>query len=258
MTKKLVSKLFIFILLFELSTCDALALTATEEFLQGLYLDKPKFPKSVVHCQASGNLSKIFNKLAFSSDGSAFFYDKDATKRRMAVIESGTATSIDKKTNYNASIFIRADDVTSQNLRDLIVSRKLVTTNQAKVVFNLDVTQNKIKKTYLYEPNGKGITTEEKLDEPGDCTLSTKFTHVGNITSKGTKYVVVSGTIRIYFPRPPILLNGDPSEQITGDGSATCTFKDLPLDDDYLPGVETAFDGTLVDSIKTEAGLPTN
>ncbi len=256
MTKKPVLKLFIVILFCSLSINTALALTATEEFLQELYLDKPKFPKSVVRCQTNGNLSKIFNRLEFTSDGSAFFYDKDATKRRMAIIESGSATSLDKKTVYDASILIRADDVTSKNLQDLIQSRKLVVTNQAKVVFALDVTQNKIKKTYLYEPNGEGITAKEKLEEPGDCTLYTRFTHVGNITSKGTKYIVVSGTIRIYFPKPPTILNGTPQEQITGDGDVTCIYKNLPLDDDYLPGIEGAFDGTLVNDIKDEAGLP--
>ncbi len=255
MIKKLVLKLFLVILFCSLSINNAFALTATQNFLKDLYDDKPKFPKSVVRCQANGSLGKIFKELEFTSDGSAFFYDKDATKRRMAIIQSGTAREPKSKTLYNAGIFIRADGVTKDNLTDLLIKKKLVVTNQAKVVFDLDVTQNQTKKTYLYEPNGTGVTTEEKLDEPGDCTLYTQFRHVGNITSSGTKYIVVTGIIKIYFPRPPVLLNGSSGEQLTGDGSVTCTYKDLPLDDDYLPGVEQAFDGTLVDSIKTEAGL---
>ena len=255
MTKKLVLKLFIFLLLCNLSIHDALALTATEQFIQDLLSTKPKYPTSTVRCNARGSIQKIItDPVEFSSDGSAFFYDKDATKKRMAILQSGAGLSADGKKKYQASIFIRADGVTETNIRDLIIKRKIVATNNAKVVFVVYVTEGTKTKTYLYESNGK-------IDDPGDTTLYTNFTHVGNISSGGTKYIVASGSIRINFPKPPDLLaNIDPLEVPIGPGVLVCTYHKLPLDDNYLPGIDKAFapdeDGNkLSDAIKTEAGL---
>ena len=251
MTKKIILKIFVFILLCNLSIHSALALTPTEKFIQDLLSTQPKYPKSTVECTARGSIQKIIsNPIEISSEGNAFFYDKDTTNKRMAILQSGTGLSADKKKKYNAGIFIRADGVTETNLRDLIIKRNIVATKNAKVIFAVYVTEGTKTKTYLYESNGK-------IGDPGDTTLYTHFTHVGNITSSGTKYIVASGSIRINFPRPPTLLgNTDPLKEPIGPGVLICTYHKLPLDDNYLPGVDAAFNGTLVNDIKTEAGVP--
>ncbi len=248
MTKKLILKIFIFMLLCNFSVYGALAQTigptVTETFLNGLLFDRPLFPASTVHCKASGSLSKILDRpIGFHSQGNAFFVNKVVdnipANNKMAIFQSGTASSSNK--TYVASLFIKATGVTQTNLRDLIIKKKVVITNNAQVIFAVYVTENNITKTYLYD----GAIE--------DSTLATRFTHVGNITSSGIKYIVASGDIKINFPRPPVLLGGN--ENITGPGEIICDYHKLPLDDDYLPGVETAFDGTLVNDIKTEAGL---
>ena len=264
MIKKFISKLLIVILLCSSSIHTASALSpeveVIKQFLEGLldqnssnsYYDNSfLYPESTVYCVPRGSLSNIFNEeIAFTSEGNTFFYDKDTTNKRMAIIQNGSAMSSDKNKQYDASIFIRADGVTKENLVDLIIKRKIVVTRQAKVVFAINVTENNktTNKFYLYASNGA-------IREPGDCILNTRFTHIGNIRSRDRrKYIVADGDIRIIFPRPPTLLTGD-SSNITGEGELVCKFRKLPLDDNYLPGVEEAFDGTLVNDIKTEAGL---
>lgn len=246
MTKKLILKLFIFLLLCNFSINNALAQTTghttTEQFLNSLLVDRPLFPSSTVSCEASGSLEKLLDRMVrFNSQGNAFFVSTQ--ERKMAVFQTASGSSQNRTTVVN--IFIKASGVTKENLQDLIMKRKLVITNNAQVIFVVYITENNRTATYLYDG-----TIE-------DATLFTRFSHVGNITSDGKKYIVANGEIKINFPRPPVYLdNGNPVEIWSGEGSVTCRFQKLPLDDDFLPGVEAAFDGTLVNDIKTEAGLP--
>lgn len=244
MTKKMILKLLVFLLFWSLGVHSALAQTTspitTEQFLNSLLTDRPLFPPSIVGCEARGSLRKILDRpLRFKSKGNAFFVN--IPERKMAIFQTATA-SIPNKT-YAANLFIKASGVTRENLQDLIMKRKLVVTNNAQVIFAAYITENNITKTYLYDG-----TIE-------DATLYTKFSRVGNIVVDDKKYIVATGDIKIDFPRPPILLNGDSSENITGEGELVCQYQRLALDDEYLPAVEEAFDGTLVNDIKTEAGL---
>ncbi len=235
MIKNLFTSLFILMLFFGFSIQHAKAGPTTEQFLDNLNLNA-NLPISDVDCKASGSLGKLIDKqIRFMSRGNAFFVS--TADKKMAIFESGSGSSPTK--TYNANVFIKATNVSDANLRNLLVSKKIVITNNAQVIFALYVTENNVQKTYLYD----GAIE--------DSIVSVLFKNVGNSNNK--KYIVVDGIVSIYFPRPPQALNGGIA--LSGPGAILCSYKQLPLDDDYLPGIEEAFDGSLVGDIKNAAGI---
>lgn len=260
MTKKLILKLFIFILLCNLSIHGALAYVesnpdlsstaSTEGFLSTIPID---LPEAEITCKASGSLSGVFLKsITFKSGGNAFFVDK--TTKEIALFEKAAFDSSINNTKENdkkdtAEIFIKVPNVTRENLVDLLLKKHLVVSQNAKIIFVVKMFTENGLETFMF--NGKDVKGNDITS-----TLYTKIKKLSTITVNEDKFFTADVQLKIYFPEPPkkIDSNGNLVDVFNNvPGNLICKCKGCPIHDFDLSDLKDAFDQGLVNAITDEA-----
>lgn len=251
MIRKLISQLFIVALLCNINVFVALAQTTspttTEDFLNTIPID---LPEAEITCKASGSLSGVFlQSIRFKSGGNAFFVDK--VSKEIALFEKAVFNSSvkgDDKKN-TAEMFIKVPNVTRENLVELLLKKRLVVSQNAKIIFVVKMFTDKGLETFIFDGkdiNGNAITS----------TLYTQVKKLSTITVNEDKFFTADVQVKIYFPEPPkkIDSNGNVVDVFNSTpGSLICKCKGCPIHDFDLSDLSDAFDGELVNAITEEA-----
>lgn len=221
--------------------------TSTETFLSTIPID---LPEAEITCKASGSLSGVFlQSIRFKSGGNAFFVDK--VSKEIALFEKTVFNSSikgDDKKN-TAEMFIKVPNVTRENLVELLLKKRLVVSQNAKIIFVVKMFTDKGLETFIFDGkdiNGNAITS----------TLYTQVKKLSTITVNGDKFFTADVQVKIYFPEPPkkIDSNGNLVDVFNSTpGSLICKCKGCPIHDFDLSDLSDAFDGELVNAITEEA-----
>ena len=221
-------------------------LTSIDSFFNSFKVD---LPEAEVTCRAGGSLSKIFTKvLKLKVGGNVFFIDKES--KEIAQFERAeTDDPILGKLKLN--MFIKVSGLDRSDFTNLILFKKLVATNNAKIIFVIknEKSDGSNDEVYLYD----GKNSEGEIE---NAILYTKINKVRTKTYNLNKFFVANGFIKIRFPFPPLKIKEDGSlENVFGNepGNITCYCVDCPIHDYDLTDLKDAFDGQLVDDITQEA-----
>lgn len=220
-------------------------LAAIENLYSSISVD---LPEADVVCRAGGSLGKIFSKsIKVKTGGNVFFLDKENKEiaqfeRAEAVDSQGRESSI--------NILIKISDVPRTAFEDLVLKKKMVVTDNAKIIFvikskNPDNTED----IYIYD--GKDIEGND-----AHSVIYTKMDRISVKKFNENKFFVADGNIKIRFSMPPkkILSEGG-FEDVFGNETASlsCYCNDCPIHDYDLSDLEDAFDGQLTEEIIQEA-----
>lgn len=221
--------------------------TSTTDVLDSCEVDLPK-AKSL-ECIGRGSIGELFPEITqFETAGNVFFVDQNIKHRNIGIFER--ASVIKEGRQFDVEILIRyPDGITKREIDDLLVRRKIVTTNGAQVIFVVREVKNGVKTTYLYDgkdTDGNPITT----------TIWARVLKLGNIIYEGEKFITADGIVKILFSQPSKLVDStgrlvDVFEK--NPGTLVCKCKGCPIHSFDLRKLETAFDGDLVNSIIQEA-----
>ena len=220
---------------------------STLDILDSCDVDLP--PAKSLECIGRGSIGGLLPKITqFKTSGNTFFLDENLEKKNIGIFERASIINNDKQ--FDVEILIKyPGNLTKQNITELLVQKKVVTTNGAQIIVIVKEVDNGVKTTYVYDgkdANGTPITS----------TIWAKVSRVGNVIYNNNKFVTVDGIVKILFPQAPKLVNSDGtfSDIFDGEqGTLICTYKGCPIHSFDLRKLEGAFDGDLVNSVLKEA-----
>ena len=220
--------------------------TSSQELVDSLTND---LPEADISCVTGGSLKKIFSKLTtFKSQGNVFFIDK--VSREIAIFEKAVIDNPNNNPDERmiAKVFIKIPNVSKENIIGLLLRKRLIISQDAKVIFVIKDIKNNIQETYLYESiEGQKNTA---------ATVFSQVKKLKNIVFNDDKFFSAEGTVKIRFPNPPKKI--DSSGKLidvfgNGPGTLLCRCTNCPVHDFDLTDLKDAFDGGLVSDVTSEA-----
>ena len=217
--------------------------SSTEAFLNNIKVD---LPDAELTCRGGGSLRQIIRKSTkLKSGGNAFFIDK--VSRSIGLFEKAAVTNNDdKKTTID--VFIDVNNVSKQDLENLLLNKNLVISRDAKVIFAAKFITSEGEETFIYD--GK----DENNNDIGSV-LFTKINKISTIIFNDEKFFTADAIIKIRFPIPPkkIDASGNRVDVFSNfPGTLVCNCTGCPIHDFDLTDLKDAFNGKLVQDITNQ------